>query len=515
MGQLIQHQNKKNEEVELRIKYSDLLQYSPHLPWRKQRLFLDLTVKEALYGGAAGGGKSDALLMGALQYVHVPGYAALILRKDSQRLRLSGGLIPRSHEWLYGKAEWNGTDKRWRFKNGASIQFGYLDSANDKYRYGSSEYQYIGFDELTEFTEEDYLFLFSRLRMTLGIEACGVPYRIRGASNPGGPGHEWVKNRFISRQAEEDLRNNNLQEVYEVADPKHNTTRVFVPAKVRDNPAVNPETYIENLMHLSPVVRERLMNGDWTVMPTGLIKEEWLRYYTMRGNLIDLLISRKDTDGNMLHTEEVLHSFHENECRRFITIDTAGGMKDITAATKKGTHSWTVIGVWDHKRFGTNQALVLKYIYRDRVGFMDIANQLRKMYVIWKPHSIRVEDKTMGPDLENMLRHELPISLIASGTIDKVSRATTAMNMFERGQIYLPRDEGTWRHTYEGELLSWQGLEDETNDQIDMTSYAAIEANGSLFGGTVQLAVDPRKPTEMGSGKSFKTGEWIAGSVKW
>ena len=171
-------------------------------------------VKEALYGGAAGGGKSDALLMGALQYVHVPGYAALILRKDSQRLRLSGGLIPRSHEWLVGKASWNGTDKRWVFPSGASIQFGYLDSTNDKYRYGSSEYQYIAFDELTEFMEEDYLFMFSRLRMTLGIEAYNVPYRLRGASNPGGPGHDWVKSRFITKEAEEDLRNNTLQDMY-------------------------------------------------------------------------------------------------------------------------------------------------------------------------------------------------------------------------------------------------------------------------------------------------------------
>lgn len=292
------------------------------------------------------------------------------------------------------------------------------------------------------------------------------------------------------------------------------TDRVFVPAKVRDNPAVNPETYIENLMHLSPVVRERLMNGDWTVMPTGLVRLEWLRYYTMRDKMTDLLISKLDQDGNIIHTDEPLFSYHEQEARRFITVDTAGGMKDLTGENKGKAKSWTVAGVWDHKRWGNSQALLLKYIWRDRVGFTEVCNQLRKMYVVWKPHRIRVEDKTMGPDLENVLRGELPIDLIRSGSVDKVSRATTALNMFEKGQIYLPKFENTWRHTYESELLAWQGLEDETNDQVDVTSYAAIEAQGP-FGGTITLPVDPRQPSEVGTGKSFKTGEWVTGAVKW
>ncbi len=94
----------------------DKIPFCPHVPWPKQRRFLDLDCKEAFYGGAAAGGKSDALLMGALQYVQVPGYAALILRKDLQRLRLSGGLIMRAHEWLAGsEAKWNSKDCRWTF----------------------------------------------------------------------------------------------------------------------------------------------------------------------------------------------------------------------------------------------------------------------------------------------------------------------------------------------------------------------------------------------------------------
>src|SRR6185436_19414404 len=136
----------------------------PHVPSARQRQFLDIDCLEAFYGGAAGGGKSEALLMAALQHVHKPGYAALILRKDTQRLALAGGLIPRSHEWLHDRADWNAGRRQWTFPSGATLSFGYLAHPLDKYRYGSSEFQFIGFDELTEFAEEDYLFLFSRLR---------------------------------------------------------------------------------------------------------------------------------------------------------------------------------------------------------------------------------------------------------------------------------------------------------------------------------------------------------------
>src|SRR5690606_35999075 len=176
--------------------------FCPHQPWPKQRLFLALTCKEAFYGGAAAGGKSEALLMAALQYVHIPGYAALILRKDTQRLRLAGGLIPRSFEWFSNSAaRWKAQDRRWTFPTSgapASISFGYLRESQDKYRYGSSEFQYIAFDELTEFPEDDYLFLFSRLRKRKEID---VPLRMRSASNPGNLGHDWVLRRFIPEAA--------------------------------------------------------------------------------------------------------------------------------------------------------------------------------------------------------------------------------------------------------------------------------------------------------------------------
>ena len=226
----------------------------PHKPTLKQARFLMRPEREALYGGAAGSGKSDCLLMGALQYVDVPGYAALLLRRTYADLALPGALMDRASEWLQGTAaKWSEKDKTWRFPSGATVTFGYLESENDKYRYQSAEFQFIGFDELTQFTETQYRYLFSRLRRLAGVD---VPLRMRAASNPGGIGHEWVKRRFI--------------------DEGEQHGRPFVSARLEDNPHLDIAEYEESLAKLDPVTRRQLRYGDWSVQPAGnMFKREW------------------------------------------------------------------------------------------------------------------------------------------------------------------------------------------------------------------------------------------------
>ena len=164
----------------------------------KQLAFLMLPHREAMYGGAGGGGKSVALLAGALQYVDIPGYGALIIRKTYSQLTQSSGLIPRAQEWLAGTdARWNGDRRTWTFPSGATLAFGYLETSNDKYRYQGGEYQYIAFDELTAFEELDYRFLFGWNRKPKAGLLAKVPLRVRSASNPGGIGHDWVKRYFV------------------------------------------------------------------------------------------------------------------------------------------------------------------------------------------------------------------------------------------------------------------------------------------------------------------------------
>lgn len=203
--------------------------------------------REAFYGGAAGGGKSEALLMAAAQYVEVPSYSALILRKTLPDLNQAGALIPRSHEWWGGtQAKWHESKKRWTFPSGAVIRFGYLETRADLNNYMGSEYQFIGWDELTQFTFDLYRFLFSRLRRKATMH---VPLRMRGASNPGNVGHEWVKQRFLTEG--------------------HTFGRVFVPAKLSDNPSIDAEEYEKSLNELDPITRTQLLEGDWDVLGGG------------------------------------------------------------------------------------------------------------------------------------------------------------------------------------------------------------------------------------------------------
>ena len=234
--------------------------YIPHRPTEKQRAFLLLDCPEAFYGGAAGGGKSDALLAAALQWVDVPSYNALLLRRTFADLSLPGALMDRAADWLGGTdAVWHGNIKAWRFPSGASLQFGYLESENDRFRYQSAEFQFIGFDELTQFTERQYLYLFSRLRRLAGLS---VPLRMRSASNPGGPGHEWVKQRFIMTAA--------------------NTGRVFIPARMEDNPHLDIESYRKALQELDAVTRAQLQGGDWDVSHTGaMFQREFFKYLSI------------------------------------------------------------------------------------------------------------------------------------------------------------------------------------------------------------------------------------------
>lgn len=228
----------------------------------KQHAALWCDSPELLYGGAAGGGKSDFLLMAALQYVDVPGYAAIIFRRTYTDLSLPGALMDRASEWLTDTdARWHEMDKQWEFPSGAKLNFGYLKTDQDKYRYQSAEFQFVGFDELTQFPKEDYLYLFSRLRGPASGPLSRVPIRMRGASNPGGRGHTWVKERFIDKQVDDDDPHDT---------PERAAQRIFIPASLYDNKEnVNVDAYVESLQQLDRQTRKQLLDGDWAARPPG------------------------------------------------------------------------------------------------------------------------------------------------------------------------------------------------------------------------------------------------------
>ncbi len=249
--------------------------WCPQIPTEKQKLFLSLnTNREVFYGGAAGGAKSSALLMAALEFVDVKGYAAVLLRRTYADLSKPGALMDRAHQWLRGTAaKWNEQKKQWTFPSTATLTFGYLENENDKYQYQGAEYQFIGFDELTQFSESAYTYLFSRLRR---LSTSDIPLRMRSASNPGGLGARWVHNRFVPENfTPHDAEST---EVFwkEGTDIEGNPTRrAFIPARLDDNPHLDRKAYAASLHELDEVTREQLLRGDWRITERGDIYPMW------------------------------------------------------------------------------------------------------------------------------------------------------------------------------------------------------------------------------------------------
>jgi len=279
-------------------------------PTPRQHAFLLGDERERLYGGGAGGGKSSALLMAAMQYVCVPGYQSLLLRRTFPQLADSGGLIERAKGWMMplvvqGYAEWHEARHRYTFPSGAGLWFNFASRNDDRWKFQSSEYQTVGFDEVTHWPDPVvYTYVgFSRVRgpavpcrncgedvekstgawrhsdgdeaddrcgdpdPAVALPACpgcgltlaDVPLRTMAGTNPGGRGHGWVKKRYGLRRLGD-------------RDPEHMIrypNRLFIKALMEDNPHLNRRTYREGLAELDPVDRARLERGDWDATESG------------------------------------------------------------------------------------------------------------------------------------------------------------------------------------------------------------------------------------------------------
>ncbi len=280
----------------------------PHAPSPKQSEFLALDCEEAFYGGAAGGGKTDALVMGALQHIDVAEYSAVIFRRHEIDFAMRGSALDLCRTWLRdagwlasGQARWDQKFHGFHFTSGASIHFGFGATLNQLVaKYQGSYFQYISFDELTQWPEQLYQYMFSRLRR---LEKTPIPLRMRGSANPGGLGHGWVKKRFVTfakhihsgTDARDDIKRQRngipipAPSVYASppTDEAMSTARAqgreaqpayFVPAFLADNPGLDKPSYEANLAKLDAVTRAQLKNGDWDVISAGnFFKAEWFK----------------------------------------------------------------------------------------------------------------------------------------------------------------------------------------------------------------------------------------------
>lgn len=260
-----------------------------------QHAFFISPAFELLYGGAAGGGKTDALIVYLLSQTHIPNYKGILFRRTFPELEKS--VVPKLFTYLQGKAKPRNRGTEWHFANGAILYLSHLEHEYDKEKHKSAEYDVICFDELTSFSESQYLYLFSRCRGTNP----DIQRSVRSATNPSGTGLQWVKKRFI------DLPNENttpkwlveydyaagwqtngvvyndfssLPDNFHEGEPYFTTenytvykdvhsglTRGFLPALMWANPALlkaDPQ-YVKRLMALPEKEQRALLYGYWDV----------------------------------------------------------------------------------------------------------------------------------------------------------------------------------------------------------------------------------------------------------
>jgi predicted phage terminase large subunit-like protein len=261
-----------------------------------QERFLRCPAFEAGYGGAAGAGKSDALLVGALRHVGHPRYHGMLFRREAKQLW--GSLQPRAQELYPGAGgRWREKDSCWHFPSGARVEMASCEHEQDVRKYQGRSIQYLGWDELTHFLEFQFVYMLSRLRGPKEI-----PIRVRWASNPGGVGHDWVMKRYAGflfpgpgqkwHDPEAEYRGpyfdsghiawylrDDTSKGEELVEPwtPLAKTRTFFHARVHDNPVYAGGEYEANLYQLQLLDREQLLFGNWMARPGAgmFFKRAW------------------------------------------------------------------------------------------------------------------------------------------------------------------------------------------------------------------------------------------------
>lgn len=253
---------KKRNRVEFNIEDGILIEIG-YQASERQTAFHQSIARYRFYGGAAGGGKTEALLQEAI---------AQIIEAEGKGVQLNGIILRRSFPELERTvirrfleqvpkeyAVYNGSRHIAQFRGGSTLEFGYCKDEGDVRNYLSAEYDFIAIDELTQFTEYMFKMLVTRLRTTKK----GVFANFFGASNPGGVGHQWVKRLFVNKSF-------SREENFRVTDFD------FIPAKVYDNPFlcnIDPE-YVRRLENLPEKLRAIYLDGSWDVFE-GQFFTEW------------------------------------------------------------------------------------------------------------------------------------------------------------------------------------------------------------------------------------------------
>ena len=366
---------------------------------------------------------------------------------------------------------------------------------------------YIGFDELTHFTETQFFYLLSRNRSTCGIK----PY-VRATCNP--DAGSWVATfiswwigedglpiqertgllRYFVRLEDDTLDWGDSAEELSGRHPHIPTEEIlsvtFVPATLADNKILMQKDpgYKAKLMSMPRVERERLLGGNWRVSEGSIIDLEWLsRRWTL------------DSGNFVIPFQGNVYRVPMAKTRRYATVDTAGTSKEKAALAKQGKQpSNSACLVFDHLPSWTFQyegrqetlrnLIFLRHVYASKVDWPKLKVDIPELLKVWNVQRTWVENAHHGQPLLDEIKccpKEL-VGPVIPGMGDtsagaKLERAVASgmLSRIEFGQIFLPHDHHDWMPGYVRELSTWTGLPDEPADMIDVTSYACYVTKAS------------------------------------
>ncbi len=468
-----------------------------------------------VYGGSAGGGKSWSIVHDPLRYVDLPGFRAAIFRRTYPELTGQGGL------WDEAQPTYRALGANMRdmphldaeFDSGARVKFCHLQHEKDKYSHQGLQYAFLGFDELTHFSEAQFFYMLGRLRTTCGIK----PY-VRATCNPK-PG--WVadflswwigedgfaikerlgKLRYFYRDSKDVIHwADSKQEIideHEDVDEHDILSVTFIRASLDDNPKLLEKDpgYKGRLKAQSKIERARLLDGNWNVSEGTQIDPSWVHRFT--ANQAEFHITFQDH----------FYKIPMDRCKRFATIDTAGTSKEKAAVDRGKQPSWSVCAVWDHlpslmvdvggRKVQLSELLFLRYVWRQQVDWTNLITGVEDTLDAWSVPRAYVENAHHGAVLAKELRTcavEL-IGPVIPGMGDhsegaKLERAIASgmLARFEHGKVFVPLETSPWLQAYLRVLLAWTGKPSEPADDIDVTSYAVYisKRSSAAWGGVIK-----------------------------